>query len=274
MERLVYISDLDGTLLNHEKQIPENAKQILNHLIKEEAVHFSVATARTPATVELILKDLQICDPVIVMNGVALYDLQKHQYEEVEYISSERVEHILQALGDWMKQGFIYTIHENQLLVHYDQLVGEGRTNFYEERKNLQYKKFTKMPLDQMNEVIYFVFIDLKENIQAIYNLLKEVEGIGMVMYKDLYSKEEYLLEVYSNRATKANGIKKLRKRGGYHKVVCFGDQLNDLSMFEQADEGIAVSNAVDEIKALASEVIGRNEEGSVAYYIQQRTKK
>lgn len=273
MERLIYVSDLDGTLLNHDKQIPEKAKRILNDLMIGQDIHFTVATARTPATVELILKDLLVQDPIIVMNGVALYDLQKHQYEEVEYISPAQVQSILKVIGKWVKQGFIYTIRENQLLVHYDQLVGEGRINFYEERKNLQYKKFIREPLNELNEVIYFVFIDLKENIQMIYNLLQSVEGIDMVMYKDLYSKEEYLLEVYSERATKANGIKKLRKRGGYSKVICFGDQLNDLTMFHEADEGIAVSNAVDEVKVLASDVIGSNDEGSVAYFIQQRTK-
>lgn len=273
-DRIIYISDLDGTLLNSNQEIPVGAKEKLNRLIEEEKVHFSVATARTPATVELIMKGVKVKEPIIVMNGVAMYDLQKHQYIQVEYIEPDLVKKVLLALGEWIDQGFIYTIDQNRLTVHYNKLVGQSRINFYEERKNLYYKKFERTPLNNDKQVIYFVFIDSKENIQTIYDLLQGIEGLGMVMYKDLYSKEGYLLEVYSYKATKANGIKKLKAFGAYNKVICFGDQLNDLNMFQVADEAYAVANAVEEVKNIATAIIGSNEEESVACFIEQHAEK
>lgn len=268
MNKTIYISDLDGTLLNSRRQVSKRSETLLNKLIDEKEIHFSVATARTPATVEHLLSKVHMKQPIVVMNGVALYDLQKHEYSQVEYISSEISKQIIEKLGKWIEQGFIYTIYNHRLTVHYNQLEEKGRRNFYEERKNLEHKKFTNKPLVHHDRIIYFVFIDSKENIQAIYDLLVDIEGIGAVMYRDIYSKESYLLEVYSIKATKANGIKKLRKLGSFTKVIGFGDQLNDMTMFQEADEAYAVGNAVKELKKIATAVIGTNDEDSVAQYI------
>ncbi|MBE6024581.1 MAG: HAD-IIB family hydrolase [Cellulosilyticum sp.] len=268
MNKTIYISDLDGTLLNSQRQVSKSSVQLINELIEEKNVHFSVATARTPATVEYLLKEIKVQEPIIVMNGVALYDLTKHEYSQVEYFGERLAKEIISHLGDWIKHGFIYTIHNHRITAHYDQLIGKGRINFYEERKNLEYKKFTNDSITNYNEIIYFVFIDTKENIQAIYDLLESIEGIGMVRYKDIYCNESYLLEVYTTKATKANGVEKLKSKGQFTNVICFGDQLNDLNMFHEADEAYAVGNAAKEIKKVATAVIGTNDEDSVARFI------
>jgi hydroxymethylpyrimidine pyrophosphatase-like HAD family hydrolase len=50
--------------------------------------------------------------------------------------------------------------------------------------------------------------------------------------------------------------------------VVAFGDNYNDLSMLEAAGTGVAMGNAVDEVKARARVVIGDNESTSIAEFI------
>ena len=54
----------------------------------------------------------------------------------------------------------------------------------------------------------------------------------------------------------------------GFDKLVVFGDSANDITMFRIADEAYAVSNAVDELKALATGIIGSNEEDAVAKFL------
>ena len=54
----------------------------------------------------------------------------------------------------------------------------------------------------------------------------------------------------------------------GAEKVVSFGDNLNDIEMFKASDEAYAVSNACEELKEIATGVIGSNDEDSVARYI------
>lgn len=274
MKHTIYISDLDGTLLNSKKEVSKQSCKILNELIEKEDLHFSIATARTPATVELLLKDIEIREPIVVMNGVALYDLQKHKYVNIEYLGASIAKQVIERLGDTISQGFIYTIEQDDLTVYYNELIGKGRINFFEERKNLQYKKFVQDKVHNYDKIIYFVFIDKLEEIQAIYNRLSDICGLDMVMYKDIYDEEAYLLEVYSDRATKAKGLERLKKMKSFDEVICFGDHLNDLSMFKLADEAYAVDNAVDQVKEAATLVIGDNESHSVATFIKEHYEK
>ena len=59
-----------------------------------------------------------------------------------------------------------------------------------------------------------------------------------------------------------------LKKRLGCDRVVCFGDGKNDISMFRAADECYAVADAEPELKAIATDVIGSNEDDGVARWL------
>jgi len=52
---------------------------------------------------------------------------------------------------------------------------------------------------------------------------------------------------------------------------VVFGDGLNDIPMFEIADEAYAVAGALDELKQHATGIIGSNEEDAVANFLKKR---
>lgn len=52
--------------------------------------------------------------------------------------------------------------------------------------------------------------------------------------------------------------------------MVCFGDAINDLPMFQVADEAYAVDNAIEELKQQSDGVIGSNEEDGVARWMQE----
>jgi len=69
------------------------------------------------------------------------------------------------------------------------------------------------------------------------------------------------------------DAILKLKALLGCEKVVCFGDGRNDLSMFEIADACYAVGNAVDELKAIATGVIGKNDDDAVARWLLEHYK-
>ena len=69
----LYVSDLDGTLLNTSGVVSEFSRNTINDLIAK-GLNFSIATARTAATANGILAGLDIKEPVILMNGMAIYD--------------------------------------------------------------------------------------------------------------------------------------------------------------------------------------------------------
>ena len=55
MNKTLYISDLDGTLLNSRSLVSETSRHMRDHLIEEQGILFSIATLRTPATVALLM---------------------------------------------------------------------------------------------------------------------------------------------------------------------------------------------------------------------------
>ena len=82
-----------------------------------------------------------------------------------------------------------------------------------------------------------------------------------------------YLLEICPRGATKAQAILKIKERYHCDKIVVFGDSMNDISMFEIADESYAVANSCEELKKMATHVIGSNNEDCVIRQIEKMTR-
>ena len=69
---------------------------------------------------------------------------------------------------------------------------------------------------------------------------------------------------------SKASAARVLQEMLGCTKLVCFGDAVNDLALFGEADERYAVANADPVLKAAATAVIGANDEDSVARWLEE----
>ena len=65
----LYVSDLDGTLLNEKSRISALTARTLNRLI-DNGICFTIATARTPATVVKLMNEVRLNLPVVLMTGV------------------------------------------------------------------------------------------------------------------------------------------------------------------------------------------------------------
>ena len=73
--------------------------------------------------------------------------------------------------------------------------------------------------------------------------------------------------------ASKARAVRQLQELLGCGRLVVFGDGVNDLDMFEIADEAYAVENAVPELKAAATGIIGSNNDDGVAKWLSENWK-
>ena len=271
----LFVSDLDGTLINSKREVTKKSLKILNKLI-EEGVNFTIATARTPATTVEILKNLNLKLPVALMNGVVIYDTKELKYIDIKGIEKELANKVIDIFKTHKKNPLIYGVKDNHLWVYHKEFENVYEYNFYKERADKKLKTFVKVEdyngsLSESN-IINFVAFDNYEKIKAIAEEIKCIEGITVNYYKDVYE-ECYFLEAYSSEASKANGIKYLSKYIEYSKVICFGDNLNDIPMFELADEAYATANASEEIKRIATGVIGSCEENGVAEFLESRFK-
>lgn len=71
----LYVSDLDGTLLNTNTELSEKIKEIINTLL-QQGMKFTYATARSFYSASKILQGLHISIPVITYNGAYFISLQ------------------------------------------------------------------------------------------------------------------------------------------------------------------------------------------------------
>lgn len=271
----LFVSDLDGTLLNSNQEVSDFSKNKLNELI-ERGLRFTVATARTPATVVDILQGIKIKAPVVMMNGVLIYDVNENRYIDIKNVSEDIVNKVLKTLENHKKDGFVYGVKEDHLWVYHKNFTCSMEENFYNERCNKPLKTFVKVDdyyeAIKDSDVINFIIFDKFEVVKAVYEELKEIEGLTVDYYRDIYG-DGYYLEAYSSEASKAKGIKYLSKYIYHSKLITFGDNINDIPMFKISDECYATDNASDELKKIATAVIESNNADGVVHFLEKRFK-
>lgn len=265
--KTLYISDLDGTLLSPDAELTELAKKAINNFCASGG-HFSIATARTAATVEGIFKGVRINDPCILMNGVCTYDINESRYTEVNYIPQKALSRLFDIIEKYNLSGFLYTIKDEELSTFYENTDSPGSAEFIEERVRKYNKPFTRIDhfCDYIDEgCIYFSVSDRIEKLQDAKNEIAMIDGIHIEFYRDIYNTDSWYMELCSSEASKSRALRKLMKKHGYDRAVGFGDNLNDLPLFECCDIKYAVANARDEVRSAADRIIGSNAEDAVA---------
>lgn len=268
----LYISDLDGTLLNSKAELEAEAAYRLNKLIAQ-GMCFSVATARTYATVDRMLTALNRKYPEVHMNGVMLYDPVERKCMEAVNISKEAVKLCFQVMREFDVTGFIYTIEDGELIPCYEELATPQMQEFHDERVlkyNKYFRKVDSLEVLCQAQVIYMSLLNTEEKLQPVYERLSKCSDLHISYYKDIYAEELWYLEISDANASKENGVKRLIEILSPKRVVGFGDNLNDIPLFEACDVAVAVENARQTVKERADYVTLSNEELGVPAYIEK----
>jgi Cof subfamily protein (haloacid dehalogenase superfamily) len=270
--KTLYISDLDGTLLHPNVELSEKSITIINELINQGML-FSVATARSIASVKPILQKVAVSVPIVLMNGVCIYDLNLNDYIKVETLPRTSIDLLMTVIRDNNLKGFAYTIKDGVMSTYYEDLNTQALHDFYQERVDRYQKKFIQVDdFTSLSEepLIYFSLLDQKEHLEPVYHQIEAIPDLNCVFYKDNYSPDLWYLETYSKTASKYHAVQFLRSYLNIDRIVCFGDNRNDLPLFEASDHRIAVGNAVAELQAKADLIIGKNYDDGVATWLHQ----
>ena len=273
-DRTLYVSDLDGTLLDNDSQLSQGTITMLNHIISERGGLFTVATARTPATVVPLMQQVHATLPFIVIGGAAMWNPVKDSYEHTRAISQATINAVADVFDRHGLYPFIYRRHGSMLYTHHCGPLSPQEESFVAARQNLPLKKFLlddddyrhsddeALLIFSMNK--YAVLKALAEDLRA------SVSTCQVMVYHDNFDPSEGYLEIFTAGTSKAGAIRNLAREVGAHRIVVFGDNRNDIAMMQAADHSVAVDNAFPEVKAAATEVIGVNTADSVAHWIEQ----
>ena len=272
--KTLFLSDLDGTLLNSEGKISLRTAEIINELT-DKGVLFSVATARTYATVMEMFKDIKLPCPLVLMNGVTLYDPSKRKILKSNTIPTELGKRIINEFRIRGIQPMLYFQNDETLDIYYGELTNEYQREYVSQRIDCTGKRFirSEFPVDiDDKNLVYVVSLDYYDRIKDIYDVVSKFDDAHCMFYKDNYVPELYFLEIITKTVSKASGALEVKNIVGADKIVAFGDNLNDIPLFNIADECYAVSNAEDDLKKIATQTIGSNDEDAVAKFILQYT--
>lgn len=265
----LYITDLDGTLLDSNAVLSSRSKAIINKVLADGAA-FTVATARTFATVLKLFEGVELKLPLVLMNGVMLFDPVKRSIINCHSINPESLEKILSVYRKHRIFPLVYRIKDNLLEIEYYSTDNPYQMKYVGKRVEADGKRFVfsdSFTAENKSEAIYIVTLDKYDRILPLYEDIKKIDDISCVFYSDNYT-DCYFLEIFASGVSKASSMAEVKKIIGAESVVAFGDNLNDMEMFRMADESYAVENACSELKKIATGVIGTNDDSSVAEYI------
>lgn len=271
--KTLYLTDLDGTLLNSETKLSDRSFQILNRLI-EANIPVSYATARSLSSVGLVLRELVPKIPAIVYNGAFLVDARTGNVLFSSAFSPQKQQEIRQLIEQCSVTPLVYArIRGEEKVSWISGRENEGMQYYLSQRKgDRRFRPVDTAEQLYQGEAFYYTCIGSRKQLTPFYERLKEVEQIRCTFQQELY-REEYWCEIMPEQATKAKAMQRLKELCGCDRIVCFGDAVNDIPMFQAADECYAVENAVAELKSLADGILPSNDEDSVALWMEQHCK-
>lgn len=271
--RTLYISDLDGTLLGADSRISAESSAIIDDACGRGAL-FTVATARTPATVVPILERTATSMPPVVMTGCARWLRADGRFDHASFMPADELDNILDLCAARGVHPFVYVMApDGRSLDVYHAAKGLNRAEekFWSERNNLVLKRFhlgTPAPERARSAGMLLFAMGRAEDIVLAADEFRQHTACTVYAYPDIFDPSVFNLEVFPPGVDKARAVEALKKDAGADRLVVFGDSVNDLSMLAVADVAVAMENALPAVKAAADIVIGPNTEPSVARFI------
>ena len=245
-------SDLDGTLLNRNKEITPRLFGALKNL-DELGVYFVPSTGRPFGTVPKAIKELPFLKYVITSNGATIYDAVEQKNIIENFLTPEAVDAVIEiakelpVITEYFIDGKAYiakAVYDDltpfELTESHEAYIKNSRTpveDFWNEMKK------NNTVLENINLV--FKDMDLRKE---IWDKLKatELASVTAATTKNI--------EITSLFATKAKALEKLCDLLGLtrEQVLAMGDGDNDMPMIQFAGIGVAMENGEEHIKQAA----------------------
>jgi len=273
MSKTLYLSDLDGTLLNKSGGLSDFSRDKLNEMIRG-GLNFSVVTGRRITTSKFVLSALDLKLPIAVMNGAVIFDLLNDECLQSFYLPKNTISVIIDTVKKYKNTCFMDEFKDNDLVVYHEALTNERDRGFVAERKrqvNMSFEQLDSLYDAGSDNKISFSILGGHDLVKPVCDTLNKEPGLSCTFYKDVYNSDLWYLEVYSANATKGTAVSYYRDKLNFDKIVCFGDNLNDMPMFHAADVKVCVENSMAEVLETADFVCGKSYEDGVVKWLMDR---
>lgn len=263
--KTLYVSDLDGTLLQHDETLSRFTIQTINTLV-EKGLLFSYATARSIITSSRVTKGLSSHIPVILYNGAFIRRPGTNELLASNFFGQEFTA-VLDDLIAHQVYPIVYSLDDGIEKYRYWVEMSTPGMKFF---NNSRAGDPRETPVHRAEDLhvdspFYMTCIDTTEKLLPLYEKYKE--RFHCVLHHDIYSGNQWL-EIMPKSTSKSNAVRQLKEILRCDRIVVFGDGKNDIDMFQIADECYAMENAVDELKEIATGTIESNNDDGVAKWL------
>jgi Cof subfamily protein (haloacid dehalogenase superfamily) len=270
----LYISDLDGTLLNSRSRLSTGTERLLQQLLGD-GLQFTIATLRSVSSVSPIFQNITLNLPIIELNGGFITDLKTGEKLEIHALDTAVRFPLYDALRESGLSPIILTHKDAVDKLCFGEIANSGIEHYYanrtmhEDPRVCRYAEASDLASHQWVGLTVIGELDAlrgcRDRLESMFHRF-----ININLTASIETPELVWMTISDAEATKAHAIRNLQERFGLqkHAVVCFGDQLIDIPMFQVSDLAVAVDNALEEVKDAAGHIIGHHDTDAVAKYL------
>lgn len=257
--------DLDGTLLDSQKNIPERNLRALFQA-QEQGSKLVIASGRCVQGIQRIADQLRLSQYggfLLAYNGGILQECATGKILHEDTLPEDKIP-------------YLYECGSREGLCNVSYIDGEVVTEQPDNPYVLYLSKANGLPIKQVNCFIDAIHKPLNkclivgepDRLKALEEEMKVYLGTEMNVTRS----EPFLLELLPPGVDKASCLAQLLDYLQFNRnqLVAFGDGFNDRSMISFAGVGVAMGNAQEEVKAVADMVAPTNDECGVAQILEQ----
>lgn len=262
------VFDLDGTLLNDQKEIDPRTKASIQKAM-EQGMHIVIASGRDKNGTSFVYEPLGLEQGnhyLALVNGQIIYDFEKKEYDLDDVLLPEDGLKIQQVCKQFDIEGifccgydFYSYISQANREKKIEREKKEGQPMDYGLKKGGPHRNFIDLPYKEIeltqdiNKVIMVHTAEFFE--EHLDDLKKALSDYDVLLIGPTW------LEIMPKGVSKASALKKICLRGGFtmDEIMAFGDAQNDIQMIEQVGIGVAMGNAMEEVKKVSDYIADTN---------------
>lgn len=255
------VVDLDGTLLNINGNCSNKTKKYLKKL-KDFGYIIVIATGRVLRDAVFVTDGAVFANYIISNGGGLIYDMDNKEIISKSEIANYELRRILESYNEEIDYITMCDLY------YYNRFGdNDSKMDLFYDRKISDIDKF----LDDNSGVFHIIVKFKNSDLVCKYFELFDDNEIDVLVMQDSFVDSRWL-EIFGERVSKYNAIKILMdlENISNEDVIAFGDGRNDIDMIKNTGIGVAMGNALDDVKDVSDYVTLSHNEDGVVYFLRK----
>jgi len=262
--------DLDGTLLNSNKEISQENKKYIKYAM-EKGIKVLICSGRIYTGAKVFAEQLSVEGPMVVCNGAMIRDVKTGETYYSNMLSKEDCIKVVDLLH---KEGIYFHTYIDDIM--YAEKLDYAALYYMIKSKDLSSDfRIDVKVVESVKDIVVkssenpAKIVVMSSKLEELLRVRKFVEDISTI---EVVSSNYDNFEVLNRGVSKGKALEIISRKFSIKReeIIAIGDNENDCSMLEYAGLSIAMGNAEDKVKNICDFVVPSNDEDGVAYAIKK----